>query len=95
MLSHNRLSGLGITEHSKNIPFSLTSDCARSIAACTAATSPVSMRYDFPHIPLAILNSIKSTIEVFAAASAATIIEAAENVSNTPNAFTFSTFAAP
>ena len=27
--------------------------------------------------------------------SAATIIEAAENVSNTPNAFTFSTFAAP
>ena len=46
-------------------------------------------------MPFAILNSIKSTLAVFEAVSAATIIEAAEYVSKIPKASTLSKLVVP
>ena len=78
MLLQSFLSGDAITEQSRNIPEFLMSFFTFCTAASTAATSPVIYKYDLPHIPFAIRSSISCTIEVFAAMSAATIIDAGE-----------------
>jgi hypothetical protein len=56
------------------------------MATETAATSPVSVTKDLPHIPFASRISSKSTMAVFTAVSAAINAEAASNVSRTPKA---------
>ena len=44
-------SGWAITEESRYIPLPATECYAFSLAASTAATAPVNIRWDFPHLP--------------------------------------------
>ena len=70
-------------------------ELAASIAAVTAATSPVRSMKHLPPIPLATRISRRDTSLVFAAVSAAVMIAGAEKVSRIPSAFASSTGAPP
>ena len=59
--------GRFVPEYFESVPLAATSSFALSMEASTAETSPVIIIYDFPHIPLAIRSSIRSTIAVLAA----------------------------
>ena len=78
-----------------NIPFWPTTCAAASTAACTAATSPVSVTNALPPSAIARRISISWTFAAFTAASAPSISAATENDSTMPSAFSSSTLVDP